>query len=435
MYGVLLMTSLKVRPATEKEYDAVKLCIARSFADDPDNPGMPVFMKAPMLRNDYLWGAFVDGSPVAGTMLVPFELEIDGCRIRVIGLTGVGTDPDFRRKGYASRLLEGIHEFVAGEGFDGMVLHSAADMLYRKLDYEFAFCAWEGSFSADMLEEFESKAYSVDFLLPMEIQSALVDDLNKIRSQSGQFQRRNMKVVRTDETFAYQLKNMLTLRGYMLAVLRNSDDILGYSIFRAKDRSLSIVELMPKNPDEETYACLLKGITDEFTADFKEVKISLYTEDYEIIRMIEKYSGSVTKRYLTGNMVCIFDPAEILRKLEPAFNRRLNANEDELRPIKNKLDFKIDVTSQFTGKRSIISFKFDPKEPVIQMERTKVIKDLSGIEQVVRVNWDEFTALVFGFVELDDTEILENKQDPEIQSILAILFPPLEPIWDYFHEY
>ncbi|MHA1821867.1 MAG: GNAT family N-acetyltransferase [Promethearchaeota archaeon] len=133
----------EIRPVLYEEYDKVKDLIALSFAKDPGNYEIPGFIEICLESEEFFWGVFIDGEPVSGTMLVPFQFHIGDASFQVLGLTGVATHPDHRHKGYAYRMINKIHEYAFAKGYDGCVLHSAADLLYRKLGYEHVFNDWQ----------------------------------------------------------------------------------------------------------------------------------------------------------------------------------------------------------------------------------------------------------------------------------------------------
>lgn len=432
------MPKIEIRPATPEEYEDVKLCIARSFADDPNNPGMPVFMKGQIQHEDYLWAVFADNRPVAGTMLVPFRLDIDGTQVQVMGLTGVGTDPDFRHQGLATRLLQSVHQYVQSLGFDGMVLHSAADMLYRKQNYEFAFCEWNGHFKT---EEFfkdaliNNEEILVDFLLPMDIDKQIIHKLNSIRNGSKSYKTRHVKILRDSNSFWRQLNNLLTLRGSMLAVLKEKSDIIGYAIFQTKEEKLSVTELIALNLNPKYISILLNGILEEFDKDFQEINFSLYTEDKELIEYINTRSGFIEKRYLTGNMACIFKPSEILLKFKNTLTNRLksSANDINIEGLDHHLRFQI--TSEFTKETDSIDIIISEANLLVKTDiKSENITQDNNVS-IFSFKWDEFTALMFGFIQFQDTSTADNTEDPSIHKIFDILFPSLEPVWDYFEKY
>jgi hypothetical protein len=58
---------------------------------------------------------FVDDLPVAGLLLVPYQIQIGHTCFQVCGLTGVGTDRKYRRMGYSSLLLQHVHIYLDNE--------------------------------------------------------------------------------------------------------------------------------------------------------------------------------------------------------------------------------------------------------------------------------------------------------------------------------
>jgi len=138
---------IEIRPVKESEYATADLCINRSFSADLNHISRQGFFHefdfAPWESLEFYWAVIVDDKPVSALMLIPFQLMIDYTPIQIIGLTGVGTDPDHRHNGYAGMLLDAVHAYFKKLGFDGAVLHSAADKLYHLHGYEIVFCLWQ----------------------------------------------------------------------------------------------------------------------------------------------------------------------------------------------------------------------------------------------------------------------------------------------------
>jgi GNAT superfamily N-acetyltransferase len=86
------------------------------------------------------WLACVDGRPIGGGAVVitpwpahPYDLE---CRRATI--LNVYTDPEYRRRSVARRLMQAMIEWCRGEGFARVTLHASEEgrHLYESLGFE-----------------------------------------------------------------------------------------------------------------------------------------------------------------------------------------------------------------------------------------------------------------------------------------------------------
>ena len=59
------------------------------------------------------------------------QMHIGRCPVRTGGIGGVGTDPEYRRRGLARRLLEAALELMEEEGFDASFLFGIQDFYHR----------------------------------------------------------------------------------------------------------------------------------------------------------------------------------------------------------------------------------------------------------------------------------------------------------------
>jgi len=85
------------------------------------------------------WLGTVDGEPVASLLRYEFTLRRGGARRRAFGLGGVGTHPDHRNKGFATRLCR---EAAERHGGAGLLFSAVPAAFYERLGYV-AVPAWE----------------------------------------------------------------------------------------------------------------------------------------------------------------------------------------------------------------------------------------------------------------------------------------------------
>ncbi|HMF32431.1 MAG TPA: GNAT family N-acetyltransferase [Candidatus Lokiarchaeia archaeon] len=127
-------------PVQSDEIDAVLEGISASFSPEDGPVNVQNFCRIleyePLVSLDYMRVVRVDGHIVAGVIIIPLFLRIGQATLKAAGLTGVATWRGHRHRGYASILMKDVHDFLAGRGFDIVVLNSGATELYLKLGYE-----------------------------------------------------------------------------------------------------------------------------------------------------------------------------------------------------------------------------------------------------------------------------------------------------------
>jgi hypothetical protein len=53
----------------------------------------------------------------------------------------------------------------------------------------------------------------------------------------------------------------------------------------------------------------------------------------------------------------------------------------------------------------------------------------------IEINFDEWMALMFGYITIDDLDIDDQIDSKKVKPLLEILFPALEPVWDNFANF
>src|SRR5437867_873767 len=76
----------------------------------------------------------IDGGSISRLWIVPFRIRIGAAAVRMEGIGGVGTDDEYRNRGYSRRVLEAtVERMLAGEAAVSM-LYGIANF-YPKFGY------------------------------------------------------------------------------------------------------------------------------------------------------------------------------------------------------------------------------------------------------------------------------------------------------------
>lgn len=96
-------------------------------------------LESPRHNRAEWWVLTEDGEVAASLGRYALSFRYEGASIDGFGLGAVHTAPEYRRKGYASRLCERVHESSADQGFSVGLLYSDIDPdFYRALGYAVA---------------------------------------------------------------------------------------------------------------------------------------------------------------------------------------------------------------------------------------------------------------------------------------------------------
>ncbi len=79
-----------------------------------------------------------DGRIVSSAAIYPHDVRFGKARLRVGGITGVATDSAYRRRGFATRVMQACIERMAELGCHLSLLGSGVPSWYRKLGWEYA---------------------------------------------------------------------------------------------------------------------------------------------------------------------------------------------------------------------------------------------------------------------------------------------------------
>jgi predicted N-acetyltransferase YhbS len=437
------MPRIEIRPVHESEMDAVRNCIMRSFSKDGEPIHEPGFFKQfeypPLPHSDHCWAVFVEGTPVAALMLVPFTIQLEKCSFTTVGLTGVGTVPEHRHKGYSSQLIQKLHQHLKEKGFDGAVLHSAADLLYKKNGYEFAFCSWEGQIECtesnyrllnSLVEEYQKVSGSGFYVEHLSRDKAGLDEnfarkLLTLRIESPLHTRRYVKIPLSFQRYYAKLQERIQ-GGAILSILYRGKDILAYSLTNTQPNKLEIVDYSTSQEEKLCHLMLWKNLVDDLTQGLCTLTLKTYAEDQILHGLIEQFNGKIHKNMFTGNMATFFNPAGVMARLQSTFSNRLQNSLDTA--ITTHFHLKIDQTLlDIKISRGLVQ--------IIPVDKVPKLQDSSLSLPEVVMDAGDWIALILGYISAVELYEDNGNIEPVVKKVLILLFPELNPVWDYYISY
>jgi len=456
------ITMIKIRPVKKEEENNVKLMVAKAFRknniEGSENVEIPTFIEQEIEDDQFFRALFLDNKPVSALKIIPFELEIENIKLRAYGLTGVSTNPLYQRYGFASMLLKDVLEFAREREIDFIVLHSAADNFYRKNGFGFAFMAFESKLKINdkkdlekLIENINSFTNNIQLMIKhynnfdKESFNKIIDltpEIIEINNQSFLCNARKVKVIQKADKLVSIFKNLLKSREFYLSVLTQNENILAYNISIINNTELEFIDFNYKFNFSDLII-VWKSLLEMFCKENRvltEIKIKTYSENLYINQLIEKIFNPIYPILLTGNMACITNPIKLMHKFIPIFNERIQKYNG------NKF-----LSYDSIGFNLIIIKNCAPLELLEQNIRSSIYFEIRSsnlnIEEAKKLNFpnilmyeEEFTGLVFGYFLADELEFFdeisnETSQIGMIKEILKILFPPLNPVWNYINFY
>ena len=125
------MEGFEFRPATADEMPALRRLGRYVFAANPseeeDEPDM--------LRPEWTHAAFHRGQPVACSAGFPFKVRLNGRGVPADGVTAVGTDPGYRRRGLVRRLIGDLLRRAHENGQPVSILWASMGAIYQRFGY------------------------------------------------------------------------------------------------------------------------------------------------------------------------------------------------------------------------------------------------------------------------------------------------------------
>lgn len=258
------------------------------------------------------WGCFADdGKDLLGSIIVNhFTVGFDGHDVRMGGIGGVSTLPQWRRRGVIRRCFGAALNDMYEKGFVLSALYPFSTKYYRKFGYENNACVWEWTVPFDALPSGSAEG-SVEQLFPG-------DDLSPLLEIYREFYKDyNLAVRRSSYDPALEKENLLEQkryiylwrngnhapRGFLIAGKTDGDVFDCTTTFRMKNGFLAL--------DAEAYLGLLSFVKTSFSAYYKKFRFGV-PEGIHPNSFFGESTGITCQRFYNG-MLRIVNVEEALR--------------------------------------------------------------------------------------------------------------------------
>ena len=355
----------------------------------------------------------IDGCSVSWLTVIDFPMRIGSARVRIAGIAGVGTDSNFRMRGYSRRVIEDTLDYMRNEGYDMSALFGIRDYYHR---FGYAVCLPSVRFTihtrnAEAAGEYADQ-YTIRNFTPK-------DNAKLIELHNNANNVRTGTLVRTSEYFNGIPKGSTWgLTADTIGVENASGDFVGYAAYDHTDEKVDVVEVEASDP--KAYAVLL--------AEFARLAVERRVEMIQLLMPLDcafaeyctRYGCKATVQYpkCSDGMMRIMNQDALFTKISDELGTRLSNS----------------ALRSFAGK---ITLKTDLGSTTLAIEDSQVaVEPGNGSEPDITLPQSKLTQIVIGYRSAID---LMSENDVEIRQesipILNALFPRDNPyMWvaDHF---
>lgn len=202
-------------------------------------PEQEVHEELKKMTNHHLYGILKEGQLAAKLHLLPFHIYIGDQKIKMGGIAGVATYPEFRRSGFVRALITKALEDMRANGYSVSMLHPFYVDFYRKFGFELFANRVTSTFKKSDLKMLK-QVPGVIKRFSKEEHSDVIESIYERYAQryAGMLERNSQRwfeAVYHQDTAAIYFNNSGTPTGYLL-----------YSI---KEKKMTVSEFVPLNQE------------------------------------------------------------------------------------------------------------------------------------------------------------------------------------------
>ena len=358
---------------------------------------IPYFYGDPWFKRVYTRVCSVDGKLVSAVQICERNVCVGDAEIVMGGIGNVGTYPEFRGRGYSSRLMEDTVRVMRKHGMDISVLFTGIQPFYESAGW----CSVpQRILKAEITPELPDCAetrYSVrecNWAVDLAAISAIYDIFNKGRP---------LTTIRTPEYWSgYALPHFGKPEHTLVAEIEGKP--VGY-LFFGYDRPNCWLKEIGYLPGHEACAQVLTrgALSRAWEADIPTVRVNLPQEP-EILDGTEQFVESIEAREPMGMMCRVINMHSLGERILPELERR--AQENQAPP-------------------GSISLETELGNLNLRIEKGRV--SLGAEDPVrIRISQSDFFCLLFG---IKGVEELGLGMPGEVERILSALFPQQHPVF------
>jgi len=251
--------------------------------------------------------------------IFPKPIRIGSASVTIAGVGNVATHPEYRGRGYATRLLEQSVRLMRGRGYGLSVLFTKIHNFYQRLGWGIACPRYKYVIPTAEEGHKDSSEFQVE---PLE-----QDDLNDIMHiYEASNKRRTLSVRRSEECWRRQLSHRLA-EEIESAVVRKDGGLLAYGRFTTTAKRLWIIEAGSPREGKAPSRELLKYARARARGEGLNYISAYIPPDIRLADEILKSGGRDETRSWSGLMARVVSLERLFESILPELNERVSDKE------------------------------------------------------------------------------------------------------------
>ncbi|MDM5155288.1 GNAT family N-acetyltransferase [Bacillus sp. DX1.1] len=390
---------MKVIQLTENQYrEAIALS---EYAFQYKVPEDQLENRLTLMKEHHQLFGIMEGEQLAAKLhLLPLEINIGDETLKMGGIAGVATYPEYRRSGYVKELLKHGLETMKKDGYSVSMLHPFAVSFYRKYGWElFANRLICSLTKTDLVVHKHVKGtvkrYNKD------------SHIEEIEGLYEQFAKRFAgMLVRSRDWWIQSIYHDLTAAVYY----NEENDLTGYMLYEIKDSKMKIEEFIPLNNEARNG---LWNFICQHDSMIKEIKLITHEKEPLLYTLQEPRVKAEVIPYF---MVRIVDVEQFFKQYAFVWGNQQN-------------DVVLHISDSFASWNNVTVVLKNKKVDIVRNEEAEKLQN-KGIQ----LNINALSATLFGYkrpTELYEIGFLSGTEEEvkEFESLVPLQQPF---IYDFF---
>jgi len=314
------MSTPEIRPATQGEIPEVLRFQAKCYGL-PEAHFRELSERDPWFKPENILLLHSSDKIASCLQIFPKPIRIGSASVTIAGVGNVATHPEYRGRGYATRLLERAVELMKDRGYGLSILFTKIHGFYQRLGWGVACPRYKYVIPAAEGRHRDPSEFQVEPLKQ--------DDLNDIMHiYEASNKRRMLSVQRSAECWRRQLSHRLA-EEIESVVVRKDGEILAYGRFTATAERLWVIEA--GSPRGDKFEAPFRELLEYARARAREKGLNYMSAyippDIRLADEILKSGGRDETRSWSGLMARVVSLESLFESILPELNERASDKE------------------------------------------------------------------------------------------------------------
>ncbi len=314
-----------------------------------------------------------DNKPVSHIGISECDITVYGCKTRIGSIGSVCTHPEYRKRGFATLLLEDCVKKLDEDEVDIMLVSGGGD-LYKRAD-----CVEAGRVYNFRISQDEVEKHNIQQIEVLPYEEGSLENIAKV------YQREPVRFFRPLEDFRKIINTGAAMnKESEMLIIQRGDDSLGYLAvqFPGKEGEKRTSRVAEYSGVREAVVDTIRCVFDRY--DIQELSFNIPFNDVELIYLFKKMGFKSTLGSVPGT-IKIVNFLRLMRRFRPYVEERLGKKKADLLGFSQEGDeFTIRFSrEQFsTGARELVQIVFgtyDEKEREAMPKEGEIVKILMAI--------------------------------------------------------